>query len=347
LWSISLFLIQNGASGLWWLLRPSASALVLLMVAVALRIGFYPFQVLYIQAPGRSRPLSVIGMLSPMMGIALLYRLMLLPGLHGLPIWGVAWACLSVFWLGLKAITSRRWRALVAAGYGVFLMVVAGALAQNDPELLMVGVATWIACMALLFIARRYDRARHLWSLPTSIAFAFLLGCPPSPLGRIYREVLVSVPWGWRGVFLLGLVLTVTALLQSAVRQAAGRVVPPTTHRKIALISGWGIVVGVLAALVTRVDAGIVSALSVGLWLLALAAGTALLYWGGPVRRVLQRAQPVVELLDMQWFYRTVWQGAEHLLSVLRIGAEVVEGSGSVLWSVLVLLLVLVVLGSV
>ncbi|MCJ7548956.1 MAG: hypothetical protein MUQ30_04670, partial [Anaerolineae bacterium] len=56
-------------------------------------------------------------------------------------------------------------------------------------------------------------------------------------------------------------------------------------------------------------------------------------------------ARPLLELLDLQWFYRSVWQGASNLLGVVRVTAEVVEGSGSVLWSVVILLLVLMVIG--
>jgi hypothetical protein len=148
-------------------------------------------------------------------------------------------------------------------------------------------------------------------------------------------------------MLLFGLVGTFTALLQKAVRTAVGRVVPPEAWRRIALISGWVLLGGGLVVLVRRSGFGTVSLLSVSLWGLALVAAVAVAHWGSVVRGVLVEAQPVVELLDMQWFYRTVWQGAEHLLGVLRVGAEVVEGSGSVLWSVLVLLLVLVVLGSV
>lgn len=347
LWSISLFLLRDGVSGLWWLMRPSSSALTLLMVAAFVRIGFYPFQILYIESPSRSRPLSVIGMLSPIMGVALLYRLMSLSPVEGLPAWGMAWASISVLWMGIKAMVLSGKRAPVAAGYAVFLAVVAGAVVQHNPVLLMDGVATWAACMALLFTARRHSSVRPFWSAPTAVALAFLLGAPPSPLGRVYRDLFTTVPWVWRVMLLFGLVGTFTALLQKAVRTAVGRVVPPEAWRRIALISGWVLLGWGLVVLVRRSGFGTVSLLSVSLWGLALVAAVAVAHWGSVVRGVLVEAQPVVELLDMQWFYRTVWQGAEHLLGVLRVGAEVVEGSGSVLWSVLVLLLVLVVLGSV
>jgi len=53
-----------------------------------------------------------------------------------------------------------------------------------------------------------------------------------------------------------------------------------------------------------------------------------------------------MEFIDLQWLYRSVWNGAEHLLSILRITADVVEGSASLLWSLLILLLILLVVGN-
>jgi hypothetical protein len=82
------------------------------------------------------------------------------------------------------------------------------------------------------------------------------------------------------------------------------------------------------------------------LWLGAVLSGAALARLGSPARLRWMRAGPWVELLDLTWFYRAAWQGAQHVLGFFRVVAEVVEGSGSVLWSVLILLLALMVVGS-
>jgi hypothetical protein len=47
LWAVSLLLLRDGDSGLWWLMRPSESVRALLLVAAYLRIGFYPFQIVH------------------------------------------------------------------------------------------------------------------------------------------------------------------------------------------------------------------------------------------------------------------------------------------------------------
>ena len=81
------------------------------------------------------------------------------------------------------------------------------------------------------------------------------------------------------------------------------------------------------------------------LWALAVISGGLLAVGGQRIILVWNRAHTLHELLDLDWFYRSIWQGANNLLGVLRVTAEVVEGSGSVLWSVLILLLVLMVAG--
>jgi hypothetical protein len=48
-------------------------------------------------------------------------------------------------------------------------------------------------------------------------------------------------------------------------------------------------------------------------------------------------------LLDLAWLYRALWQGLEHLLSIVRIVSAVVEGRGALLWSLLALLIALLV----
>ncbi|MEA3396230.1 MAG: hypothetical protein U9R05_02080, partial [Chloroflexota bacterium] len=73
-----------------------------------------------------------------------------------------------------------------------------------------------------------------------------------------------------------------------------------------------------------------------GLWAVTLAFAGGLVRLGRPDWQPLK---PVLELLDLQWLYRSLWQGAEHLLGVVRAVAEVVEGSGALLWSLLVILL--------
>jgi hypothetical protein len=100
---------------------------------------------------------------------------------------------------------------------------------------------------------------------------------------------------------------------------------------------------GVLVALSFRQEIVPPNLTSFALWVAVVGVAGALAQWGRPVVAAAARVRPFVDFLDLQWLYRAAWQGAENLLGIVRVTADVVEGSGSVLWSVLILLLVLMV----
>ena len=136
LWAVSLLLLRDGDSGLWWLMRPSESVRALLLVAAYLRIGFYPFQIVHTETLRRSRLHALMSVLNPLMGIALLYRLISLSEAYGLPNWAIGWSCLSVLWSGLKAFSLSRRAALLPSGFGLLLAAVTGAVVALDGDML-------------------------------------------------------------------------------------------------------------------------------------------------------------------------------------------------------------------
>jgi hypothetical protein len=345
LWTISLFLLREGTSGIWWLMRPSAPSLVLLLLAGLMRLGFYPFQVVNTETLSRSHPLSLMSIVNPIMGIALLYRLISLPGVRAAPVWVLAWGALTLLWLGIKALSLKDRSALVVAGHAVLVGAVTGAVALGDGSLLLLGTGTWVACMALLIVAKRFERRDFYLGWPGIIAVCFLVGAPPSPLLGLYRGLFEGSPWPLRVVALLGTGAALAALLRSTSRQAQGRVRPPRLYLLLSALVGLVLVIGVLvaAALQSRMAFG--GPVSLLLWSVAVGLALILVHWGGRVQRSLDHVRPLVDLLDLQWFYSAVWEGSENMLGILRASAEVVEGSGSVLWSMLILLLVLMVIG--
>jgi len=345
LWSVSLLLLRDGDSGLWWLVRPSESARALLTLAAFLRIGFYPFQIVHAETLRRSRVHVFMSVLNPLMGVALLYRLISLPVAYGLPSWAIGWGCLSVLWSGLKSFSLLRRAALLPAGFGLLLAAVTGAIVTSDGDLLLVGVGVWVMSIALVLLSRRLERRAVPLVWPTLIAGAMLLGTPPSPLFGLYTAVLAAAPWGWRVAFLIGMVGLAASLLRGLVSPAEGRVRPAWPRLTLALVGGVVISLGGLVAIVLYRPVDPIQPLPLALWVFAVLGGGLLVRWGRDLQRMWIGGQPVIQLLDLQWLYRAAWQGSENLLGVLRVTAEVVEGSGSILWSVLVLLLILLILG--
>ncbi len=346
LWTISLFLLREGTSGIWWLMRPSNSSLVLLLIAGLMRVGFYPFQIVNTEVLSRSHPLTLMSIMNPIMGIALLYRLISLPGLVVLPVWVVTWGILSLLWLGIKALSFRGRQALLVAGHAALLGVVTGALVLGDAALLLLGTGTWVACMALLIVTKRFERRDFYLVWPAAIAVCFLIGAPPSPLFSLYRGLFEVPSWPLRIFGMLAFAGTAAALLRSTSRQAQGRVRPPHMYLLLSALAGLVLIVAVIIGAAVHVDLAAGAPVSLLLWTAALVLALVLAHFSNIVQRSLDRLRFLVDLVDLQWLYSAVWEGSENMLGVLRATADVVEGSGSVLWSLLIVLLVLMIMGS-
>ncbi|MBN1872667.1 MAG: hypothetical protein JXA33_00415 [Anaerolineae bacterium] len=375
LWMVSLFLQQEGESMLWWLMWPSASVLILLIVAALMRVGFYPFQIIFPQRILRAPALSLVYLLGPISGLALLYRILLLPGLVEVPAFVPLWGIFSVFWMGLMAWASREQLSVLWAGRALLNVIAVGAMLIGDGRFLLLGATVWVSANALFMLIRGRDVWGIAWSWPGWLAFLFLLGVPPSPLGEVYSVILTSVSWLWRVVFLLGMAVAGAVLLQWLMRPASGRSVLPWSWLQIGFVLGLlFILVGILGSSfwITSDFSQEKSVLQdsvqsyieydryipydrhipydvqsqVGplfLWLLGVLGTVALVRWGNVTRKWMQTGLAFLEIFDLQWFYRAIWRGTEHLLGLLRVGAEVFEGSGAVVWSLLVMLLILLV----
>jgi len=342
LWTVFLLLERGGTSVLWWLMRPTQPMLTLLMVAALMRIGFYPFQIVF---PGRieiASSLTLIYLMGAVPGVALLYRLLALP-IEIMPFWGVLWGVLSVLWGGLMAWSLRGRVATLWGAYGLLGIITAGAMIGGMPAMLMQSLAVWLAAAALILLTYGRDTRAVIWSWPAWLALFYMLGVPPSPIGVSFWALMEGILWGWRIVMALGGVMISAAFMRGISQPARATVTPPWPWQRACLAIGFALVVLALFIVPQARGGWYFSWLGLGLWFLVMLGAVALARWGLHSRYWLQRGAPILELLDLQWFYRALWRGAEHLLSVMRFSAEVVEGSGALMWSFLVLMLVLFV----
>jgi len=345
LWIISLFLLTEGTSGLWWLMRPSSSLTILLTVAGAMRMGLYPFQVVHAETWGYSRVLTLASALSPLTGISLLYRLLAMPMGQSIPAWFVTWAAISMLWLGVKALMHQGRAAVLPAAYGLLLAVVTGAVVGEDARGLAIGAGVWVAGLGVLALARRYHRRTYAWTWPTIVGLLTLVGAPPSPLFRLYCSVFANTPWWLQVVSGLGLMFSIASLVRGVTVKAPVRVGAPSPFSWLPMAAGFGILTAVLAGMSWVYPVTGVPAPEMALWATACLGGLALAFWGGRLRISWGEARAVLEIADLKWLYRSTLQGTTNLLSVVRAAAEVVEGRGSILWSIVILLLVLMLVG--
>ncbi len=351
LWGVAMLLPLEGTGLLWWLTWPSLPLQHLLAVAALMRVGFYPFQIVCPRRVERTSALWLVYAFGSLSGVALLYRLLDLPAAPAFPTAWLRWGILSVLWLAVVAWSGEA-SGLVWGAQAMLMGGVVGAMAARDAALLLAGAAAWAAAVALLRLAR--GRARHslAWAAPTWLALLFVMGVPPSPLGLLYGEALHAAPWLWRGFLVVGLGVAGAALWHTLLRPQVGRIVPPWPWMRLSMALGLALVTGGMIAAAgtlrrTVPDVALrwahFSSLPLFLWGGAVVIAAALIRRGLRSRMWLRAAAAFVELVDLEWFYRAMWRGAEHLLTVLRVSAEVVEGSGAVLWSLLAILLILLV----
>ncbi|MFP4393747.1 MAG: hypothetical protein ACLFTI_00650 [Anaerolineales bacterium] len=362
LWGSALLLRQHGDSTLWWLMQTSEPIQVLLLIAALIRVGFYPFHILFPRRLGESRPLGMVYLIGPIPGIALLYRFLALPNFSPLPAWGLWWGVLSLFWCGMMGWNAHgKQRPMLWAGHALLITLATSTMLFGASTSLLYGVATWIAAGTLLVLMRGRDSQTIAWSWPAWIALLFLVGAPPSPAGTFQRALLATIPWPAMILAVVGSALIFASFLRGIRRPALGNLTFPQPWRRISFLAGTGLILIVLILTMMRspvsladlgsnneaalMDAG-VSWLGLGLGMSALLGSTILLRWGAITRDWLHYGEPFLEILNLQWLYQAMWRGANHLLALLRVTVEVIEGSGAILWSLLILLLTLLVIVS-
>ena len=343
LWAAALLARQEGVSTLWWVMWPSRALYAGLMMAAAVRLGLYPFQLVVSHRQMEEGVLLRFATaMQPLLGIVLLARLLTMPGALPTPRWFPFLALASLLWGALLSWMGEPRRSVQWALYAVMGALVAGAARSGEGESLLRATGVWMAAMALLLLYRGVERRRPFTAWPLWMGMGFLLGLPPSPAGEVYRLALAKLPWAGRGLFLAGLAAALVPLLKVAGREAPARTVPPWPHRRVAWLTGMA---GIVAALL--LDATVRPPSPVGMvgWglMLALTVGLFLLGRRVRVQRVEERLRlgPILDFVGLQWFYRALWRGWDHLLAVVRAAAEIVEGRGALIWSLLIVLITL------
>ncbi len=342
LWAVSLFLLQAGVSSLWWLMQPSESVLSLLLLAAVMRIGFYPFHIVLGNGSTEGYSLGAIYSLAPLAGIGLLFRILKLPDIE-LPMWLVIWAILSAAWCAIRACITKGRAALLGVSYSALHLIIAASIVTANTRLLFYGVAVWLGCYTLLMMARGPTSVPGSW--PAWFAGLYMLASPPSLLLGVYDKIILYVPLWVSGVVLLTLVLSFIALMM-ALRSGFWTVKIPWAPKIVSYITGYAIPLVCIVFTTIHYGVEMPSWLWLILWIGVMSLAGVLFIYGRIFQQAWGRLYPILDVLDGQWFYHAIWQGSVNWLNVIRVIADVVEGRGSLLWSLLILLLVILVVSS-
>ena len=341
LWAISLFLIQDGVSSLWWLVQPSNSILFLLLLAVVIRVGFYPFHIALNDGSSEANALNAIYTMGPLAGVGLLFRIMKLPGIV-LPEWLVLWSVGSAVWLAFSSLSLQGRSASYWVSYACLHLVIGAAAISGDTHLLTYGVAFWLGVTVLLAIPKCKS---VLGTWPALFAGLLILASPPSLMLTVYNQLLMSLPDPISILTLLAFVFTFITLMMT-LREEVKVVKYPWSPQQISFLIGILLPFSGIVLTISRYQVVMPTLLSLLVWLGLLLVSGLLFIYGRIFQQAWGRLTHVIAVLDGQWLYHAIWQGSVNILNVFRVFANVVEGRGSLLWSLLILLLVILVVNN-
>ena len=350
----------------WSIMALSDAQFTLWAIAGVLRLQLYPLHQAMLTGGGTAKPLSVPLLVGPVLGWGLWLRLMQTSGgPTGNHAWVLSMAAAAFAIGGFLAWSCRSahgfvpWIGMATSGAA---LLAAGITPESSATLIGAGGVTWLLGSPLLKLREKYDTGALWWSIPSLMGALVVLGLPLTP-GFVTGATLVGglaegAPGWWGSALFVGNTLMVSALVRGLLSSAGE---PPATQDRFRVVRrAWlfllallSITLGVLPSMLFQGQSqlGPVFALpSLSGWVAwasSLVIGVAL-GWLDVILR--GRFDPLLDavhgLLRLDWMY-DLMKGAMRLgLGIIQASEEIVGGSGAVLWSLLLLLLVVLMWGS-
>jgi hypothetical protein len=255
------------------------------------------------------------------------------------------------------------WAGVSASGALLLAAVSAGAGAE---QIISIGGVAWALSMAVLVMAAGLTRAglkrrAVWWGIPQWIAAAALLGLPLTlgftTMAFLVGGLVAAAHVGSAVAFVLTQAFLVPALVRWLMLPAAS---PPPRARPFAIL--WAGGVGLLAILLTL--AGIVPSLRIGapashtfrtllaipglpgwlVWGVSLALGGVLAWQERSLRPKIEHLLGVIhDLWRLEWLYGATGGALDRGLSVFRAADDMIGGTGALLWSMLLFVILVLV----
>jgi len=370
----------------WALMPPGGTKMTYWMLAALLRLSAYPLHLSFPRQIEADSPLVGALLLSPVLGWGLWIRLALASGrtVPGSP-WMVIPALLTFLggsilgWTANSSRESRPWIGMAANGAVLLATVWAslGVQGQAGEEavipIVVLGSVGWMLGTTALYVGAGLERGRILQaktvlrSIPSLIISLSLLGVPAT-VGFVSESALMSQLgrpgwWGWSIAFFIGQVFLVAAVARWFL--AAGGV-ERGDRGLLGKIAHGGSLIGLVGALilvgVVPDDLLLVSdssapslrsmlaAPSLAGWLLwggALLLGGVLAWLDRGFRpRISLWLDVVHDVVLLDWGYDFLMGAFEQGFSLLRVVDNVLSGRGALLWSCIVLLMLILMMGT-
>jgi len=371
LWGGALLSDGGADSKLWSLMTLSGAQLTLWAMAGILRLRVYP---LHLSAPDDLDTVPSLAaplLLSPVLGWGLWFRLATADGgfIPG-DTWALVVAAVTLAVGGFLAWSCESPnRILPWAGMGVTgaVLLAAGLAGQSAAAVITAGSLAWALGVSVLFLKNSLSaglqRKAPWWSIPSLVGALSLLGVPFT-LGFVTQATLIGGVaqggyLGWGIAFFLGNLFLVPSLVRWLLTPSSS---PVPNRRWLVMARGVGLGLPALLLVVTGLHppllSGGVLVPSLGplfampgltgwlLWTISLAGGGVLAWQDRALRpKIGLLLSSIRGLLRLEWIYEAVVGALDRGLSVLRVVDEVVGGAGTLLWSWLLFLLLVLIWG--
>ena len=352
----------------WPMVTLSDAQSTLWAIAGLLRLRLFPLHLATLTGTDTARPLSVPLFVGPVLGWGLWLRLTQISGGYiGSHAWVPGIAAIAFVVGGFLAWSCRSahgfipWVGMATSG-GVLL--VAGVAPESAATLISAGGVAWVVGSTLLLLREGYDTRALWWSIPSLVGVLVVLGLPLTP-GFVTGATLVgrlseASPGWWGSAFLVGNTLLVSALVRGLLSSPR----EPVTDQRWSSFArkAWLLVLALLSITVSvrpsmlfqgslAPQLGPVFALPVlsewVAWASSLAIGVALGLLDASLRgRFDLLLEAAHDLVRLEWMYDLVKGALKRGLRMVQATEEIVGGSGAVLWSLLLLLLIVLLWGS-
>lgn len=359
--------VANGNSLYFPLARMPDLAVPLAALAIALRLGYFPFRSL----PIFVQDLRLSG--SAIAGLLLLVRLPSL-GIGPLPGWLFVLAVVgAIVTLLIGSMAEQRQDEIAAIQTGA-LYITSSTAALNDPGLTAASAIAWLlGCIlvnhAVLMPPSNTQRVVRAMQI---LGVLCLIGLPLT-VGFIGRSGLIA-SWTGRGLgswlIALGFVLASALLIHCLLRfilpafsgaagmtdaDDSGYVLAPTTKQAVGL-DILRLIVVAAPVMIFGVAPGLIGAGSLGealarnglagwlAWLLSIVLGVALWWfewrWSPGAAQLREHA---IAVLGLQWLYDVLGGAVARIRSALGYVFTFLESDGALLWTIIVVLLMVLI----
>ena len=368
LWAGAL-VSNDGAMGRLWPLMPLSEARAALWaLAGLLRVWAYP---LHLSAPDglSTSPGSAPLYLGPVLGWAIWVRLAsanggTLPSYEWIPSIALITMAVGGFlaWSSEDARRTLPWAGVATSGA---VLVAGRAAGTSAGQIMAAGGFAWALSMAVLLMCAGLMRSglqqrRFWWGIPAWIGAASLIGLPLT-LGFVTSAPLIggllrggSVGGG------VAFVVSQVFLIPSLVRWLMLPPVQPLPGRRafrVAWLVGLGLPVLTLAVLGVGLSSlpllavppfnALVRLLTVpgwSVWAVSFVIGGLLAWQERNLRpRVAHLLGVVHDLWQLDWLYSSVAGAFDRGLSLVRAADDVIGGTGALLWSMVIFLIIVTV----